>query len=273
MVFSMGFAIITSKEDPASMNIMTHLLKIISFSQEGIFQNNPVFVSGNSCIYTINGSLVHAENLDKEIDADYFVFASKHRSREAVPSLCCHVIGNWAEADLGGASRTLVKAPALILRQAFLSLQAGQAKVPSHQITLEATHHGPLLDKPVLFLEVGSSPEFWVHKEAAEVVAEAINNILTKPDVKERPIAIGIGGPHYASNFNKVLERTDICIGHICPKHMLSFLDEEMIQQALHASGASSAILDWKGMGKEKDRIKQLLDDMRIPYVRVDKII
>ena len=30
-----------------------------------------------------------------------------------------------------------------------------------YDITLEATHHGPLLDSPTLYLEIGSDEERW----------------------------------------------------------------------------------------------------------------
>ena len=267
----MRYAIIASEQDPAGMNIRKHLLEDYEFIGDGELDGNKVFTYGNTALYTIKEKLIHAENIDEKIDAEIFIFASKHVSKDNVPALCCHCIGNWGKAEHGGKDSSLVPSPAFLLKETFLRLNALKDKFPSFEITLEATHHGPFLRKPVIFVEIGSNEEQWRNESAGKEVAAVIMDSI-KANEKYKA-CIFLGGGHYNLNANKVMLRTDYAIGHICPKHMLSFLDEEMIQQALHASGASSAILDWKGMGKEKDRIKQLLDDMRIPYVRVDKII
>jgi D-aminoacyl-tRNA deacylase len=39
------------------------------------------------------------------------------------------------------------------------------------QITLEATHHGPITNKPTMFLEIGSTEEYWKRQDAAQVMA------------------------------------------------------------------------------------------------------
>ena len=91
---------------------------------------------------------------------------------------------------------------------------------------------------------------------------------------KNYRIAFGIGGPHYAKTFNRRILETDISIGHICPKYMLENLNKEMILQAIEKTKekVDFILLDWKGLGKEKQRIKKILDELKIEYKRSDKI-
>ncbi len=141
------------------------------------------------------------------------------------------------------------------------------------EVTLECTHHGPYLEKPAMFIEIGSSLQQWQNKEAGKIIANAIINILKKEN--NYKTAFGIGGPHYCNNFNKIMERSDIAVGHICPKHMLQFLNKEMILQAIEKIKEKTdfVLLDWKGLGTEKARIAGLLDEMNIKHKRTNKIL
>lgn len=87
-------------------------------------------------------------------------------------------------------------------------------------------------------------------------------------------IAFGIGGPHYANTFNKRILEKDIAIGHICPKYQLQNLDKEMIQQAMKKTipKPDFVLLDWKGLGKEKQRIINLLNELKIEFKRSDQL-
>ena len=44
--------------------------------------------------------------------------------------------------------------------------------IEEFEVTLETTHHGPLLDTPTLFIEIGSTEEHWGRTDAAEVWAD-----------------------------------------------------------------------------------------------------
>jgi len=87
-------------------------------------------------------------------------------------------------------------------------------------------------------------------------------------------IAIAIGGNHYMSAFNKIQLDTDIALTHVCPKHYLQDFDEKMLYQAINKSTAKAtlAVLDWKGLGQEKQRIISLLKDYNLEIIRSDKI-
>ncbi len=48
--------------------------------------------------------------------------------------------------------------------------------------------------------------------------------------------AIGIGGPHYSDKHTKLLLETDICYSHIFARYTFSWLNKEIIIQAIEKS-------------------------------------
>jgi len=261
----MKTAIIVSKIDPAGINIAGFLEK-------------EELDKYNSKLYFVEKESIFNEDIDKEIDADLFVFATKHQSKEGVHSLSCHIPGNWDKADAGGKDRKLCIAPAVLLKAAFLELNK-LGKELHHELTLEVTHHGPYLEKPCMFIEIGSDEDNWQNKEAGKVISQVIIHLLENIDdimnnKKNYKIAFGIGGPHYANTFNKKILETNIAIGHICPKYMLEKLDKELILQAMEKTipRTDFVLLDWKGLGKEKQRIVGLLKELKLKYKRSDKL-
>ncbi|MBD3310116.1 hypothetical protein GF351_02765 [Candidatus Woesearchaeota archaeon] len=258
----MKSAIIISKQDPAFETFEK------AFSDAGL----PLEAS----IYPVQETAVFQEDIDRKIDADVFIFASRHSGKGEIRSLCVHTPGNWDKALLGGRHGELCTAyPSLVklVYQQFCKAAQGSG----YQPTLEVTHHGPLIDKPCLFVETGPSEKEWKDQQAADMVASSVSEVLNKNISRiagSHRIAFGIGGTHYCSNFNKVELDTDIALSHICPKHMLEHLDESMVLKAFERSFQKPgfAILDWKGMGKEKQRIISLLESMDIPFMRSDRV-
>ena len=271
----MNFAIITSVDCPAGNNIKSSLLNLFEFKPSGTFDAQPVHAyKDNIKLYTIKQKHIFAENLDKRIDADIFIFATTHRSEKGVHSLSCHTPGNWGKAPLGGKDNTLCISPAILLKKAYLELKNNQHFVPTHEITLECTHHGPFLEKPAMFIEIGSTEEHWGNTLAGEIIARTIIKIIIEKDPENQKIAFGIGGPHYCNNFNKILDRSNIAIGHVCPKYALESLDEGMLKQALEKTNekVNLILLDWKGLGSHKSRIKEIIEKTNIEILRTDKV-
>lgn len=269
----MKTAIIIWNKDPAGMNVKNNLIESFGFEKtEEKYDEEFVYELGNAKLYTIKQRHVEADNLDKKIKADQFIFATTHKSEVGKPSLSVHTPGNWNKAELGGKERKLCIAMPSLMKNAYLELKKLN-HLKEFEVTLECTHHGPYIEKPCMFIEIGSSLKEWENKDAGKINAEAIVNILKKQSNYKS--AIGIGGPHYANNFNKVLERTDIATAHICPKYMLEYLDEEMIKQAIEKTNekVELILLDWKGLGKEKARVVKLLDKLKIKYERINKVL
>ena len=274
----MQIAIIASSKDSAGINIRNNLLGLFDFENTNEkFYNNDVneynkIKNKNIKLYLTNQDLIFSERIDEKINADIFIFASKHRSKENTKSFAVHPIGNWDKNEFGGKEKSLCLSSAVLLKNLFLELN-NVGKDSIFEITMEATHHGPYIEKPAVFVEIGSTEKEWSDKKNGEIIARTIMNALGNQHNNYK-IAIGIGGPHYCSNFNKVALRTDIAFSHICPKYMLGKLDENLIKQAIEKTKEKIdfIVLDWKGLVAEKQRIVDLLKNMNLEFKRTYQI-
>ena len=272
-------AIIASSKDPAGVNIRNSLIELFDFEKiDEKFDNNDVFQYGKipnkaTKLYLTNNELIHSERIDKKINADIFVFASKHRSKENTKSFAVHAIGNWSKAELGGEEGKLCPSSAILLKNLFVELD-NTAEDTSYEITMEATHHGPYVEAPSVFVEIGSTEKEWKGEENGNIIAKTIMNALNNGNSNYK-VAIGIGGPHYCNNFNKVVLRTDIAFSHICPKYLIERLDGNLLRQSIQktAEKVDFIVLDWKGLGAEKQRIVDLLKTMNLEFKRTDMLL
>jgi len=258
-----NYLIIASKKDKAGSTITTQL------SQFGKFN---FYLVDEEAIYTRN------LDLDKINQYDFIIFASKHESEKKEKTLSVHVPGNWREAKLGGKLGKVCKTSALFQKQMFEILKRNVKKhdLKNYKVTLECTHHGPLLDKPCIFIEIGSTETEWADRRAAFVIAKTISETIEK--FKENPyneVAIGIGGPHYCPNFNKIQLNSNIAISHVIPQYVLP-LTEEMVKEAIEKTEeeVDLILLDWKGLGKseERKRILDILSKLYLSYKRTSEI-
>jgi len=238
-----NYLIIASKLDKAGINITTQM------SQFGDFN---FYLVDNEVIYTEN------LNLEKINNYDFIIFASRHRSEKGGKTLSIHAPGNWKKADFGGQQGKVCKTSALFQKQYFEKLKANveEFHVKNYDLTLECTHHGPLINKPCVFIEIGGTEREWKDRKAAFVVARAIYE--TMRDFKENPyneIAIGIGGPHYCPNFTKIQMKSNIAISHVIPQYVFP-LTEEMVKEAIAGTDEDIdlILLDWKGLGNSEQR-------------------
>ncbi|MEK6892193.1 MAG: D-aminoacyl-tRNA deacylase [Nanoarchaeota archaeon] len=272
-------AIIASSKDHAGVNIRNNLLELFDFRKlndkfddNGVFQCEKIHNKTIS-LYLTNNELIHSENIDKQIDADIFIFASKHRSKENTLAFTVHGIGNWNSAEMGGYEKKLCPSSAILMKNIFLELNKN-AKHTTYEITMEATHHGPYIEKPAVFVEMGSTEKEWKDKTNGEIIAKTIMSSLEN-EKKDYKIAVGIGGNHYCANFNKIMLRSDVALSYVCPKYALQNLNEDLIQQSLQKTieKVDFAVLDWKGLGTEKKRIVEMLDKLSVKMERTDKIL
>ncbi len=267
-------AIIVSKKDIAGINIKNNLIELYDFEEtEESYDNEPVYEYKKIKLYTVEKESIYNEDIDKNVypEAELILFATKHQSVSGVHSLSVHVQGNWGKADFGGKNRNVCVAPASLLKFALLKLE--ELNNLGFDVIQECTHHGPYLEKPTMFIEIGSDEEAWERKDAGHIIANTIMFILKNPLPKYNA-AMGIGGLHHTPNFKRVMLETDYAFGHICPKYNLESLDKEMIQQAIERTleKVELVVLDWKGLGGEKERIKEILDKMGIKYKKTKEL-
>ena len=265
------YLIVASKKDKAGINITTNLSQ---------FRKNPLISSiqkqdSGFDFYFVEEEIIFTENLDIEKinKYDFIIFASKHKSEKGGRTLTVHASGNFRNADLGGEIGKVCKSSALFQKQIFEKLKKNTEEHNlKYDVTLEATHHGPLIDKPCVFIEIGSTENEWVNRKAGFIIAKTISEVIQ--EFKENPyneIAIGIGGPHYCPNFNKIQLNSNIAISHIIPSYVFP-LTEEMVKEAIEKTEEEIdfAVLDWKGLGNAEQR-QETLDILDKLYLRYEK--
>lgn len=275
-------ALAVSGKDRAGLNIRQALLGAIPFEKRAeSFSGHAVHEAALGAmtvrLCTLEEDSIHAERLDRRLaDAgfrpDLVIFLTKHQGGEGVKSLSCHSPGNWHAADMGGSPGKLCIAPAAMLKQAAISLKA-EADRMGWVLSVEITHHGPLMDAPVMFMEIGSTAAEWPLPEAGKAVASAVLSMLSVPYTERRAVLL-LGGGHYSHYAEKVQLSSEYALGHACPKFMLPHLDAGMVRQAIERTISKEkpvVLLDWKGLGSEKARIREMLDAEGIAWERTDR--
>lgn len=198
-------------------------------------------------------------------DADCYIFLSRHRSNSNKPTLTCHSTGNFSHAVMGGNARELAYTYPSLQKCYMLNLYSNRGKVPNYDIVIEATHHGPTsLAKPVLFIEIGSSKREWGDVDAVSVTCESLLSSIVNFKEYDRKVGIALGGTHYPEKFTNLLIDSDIALASVASKHNLKHIDEYMMRQMIAKSiePVRYIILDWKGLGSEKDRIVNLTNSI-----------
>ncbi len=258
-----NYLVIASKLDRAGTNITTQLSQF-----------------GNFNFYLVDKEIIYTENLDldKINNYDFVIFASRHVSKENHKTLSVHAPGNFRKAEFGGEDGKVCKTSALFQKQLFEKLEKNIEKfhLKDYDLTLECTHHGPLINKPCVFVEIGSTEIEWKDRKAAFIVARSIAEMIE--GFKENPyneIAIGVGGKHYCQSFNQIQMKSNVAISHIIPKYVFP-LTEEMIKEAIAGTeeDVDMILLDWKGLGNSEQRQQalEILDKFYIPKKKTGEI-
>jgi len=268
----MFFTLITSELDPASKTMLKYLRDYKKFNKyenfcftSSLYKNISVFISKKQLIFD---SCI--DNLNKTTDA--FIFLSKHQSKSKIPSLTCHFTGNYCTNSYGGNNYELGIAYPSLQKNYLKKIYQSREKVPLFEITIETTHHGPTsIKKPVMFVEIGSSEYQWSDMDIASLVCDSLLDVLTKKIDNEKHIGIGLGGNHYGSKFNKLILNTDYAIGHIVNKYNLKNLNIDMLNQMISKcfENVTYIVIDQKGLGNEKQRIMNFLDDVKLEVIKI----
>src|SRR5208337_3822374 len=261
----MRIALVNSRQDKAGLNIRHHIGQLLDEGGAGGWQ-----IPGRTyAFYDVEERLIHADAVDREIEADLLVFLSRHSSVNPVPVLTVHVTGNYGAAELGGEARTLAPAaPAMM--QATLRALARHCP-EGYRVSYEVTHHGPTgLCHPSFFVEIGSTEKEWADPAAGRAVAEAV---LSAEPTEAVPL-IGIGGTHYAPRETAIALSSRGAFGHIASSlRQVGFLDRETVQAMIVQSGAVAAYIDRKAVPHpDLSRLSRILDELRIPRLSETEI-
>ena len=224
-------------------------------------------------LHISNESLLYIEDLDtKYPHSKVFIFLSKHRSGSGIPTLTCHCTGNYANNSYGGNPRELAISYPYLQKRYLQEINNARPSLLHYEIVIEASHHGPTsLKKPVLFIEIGSAERQWVDKNAASIVCNCLLGVLEDGLGQCKKVGICLGGTHYPLKFNKLLLESEFGIAAVAPKYNLGSVDKDMLNQMIAKSieTVTHIIVDWKGLGKEKNRIMTLVENTGLEVLRV----
>ncbi len=256
--------LVAYRSDPAGYNMASYI------AQDMEKHDNVIYKGKRFDLAIIPTPAISADWLEEKYRYDGYVFLSKHASESGTLALTCHSTGNFSEAHFGGHTRQ-VAIPHPHLQKSYMKhLWRNKQDFTNFEIIIEATHHGPTtLSKPTLFIEIGTTQKEWNDKKLCEriatIVVEEFNN-----EPEKHKVAICFGGTHYPEKFNKELIEGEFALGTVIPKHALDNLDEAFFSHILDRNEeAKYALLDWRGLGKNKQKIVKLIQNTDLEMVKV----
>ncbi|HIE15224.1 TPA: D-tyrosyl-tRNA(Tyr) deacylase [Candidatus Bathyarchaeota archaeon] len=269
--------IVASKEDVAAINIASHLLADHDFQESAkTFHESPTYIkktpNGEEILLIfIRGPAIEAQFLTQYFKPRLIIFVSRHKSASGIPTLSAHVPGNLGSAEMGGLPRKVSIASASAMKEALEELMRSKERLNlNYDVSYECTHHGPSLDVPTMFVELGSSLNQWKDLKAAEAVAKAAMAAALSENVY--PTVLGIGGLHYNRKFTKIAINSEIAFGHMIPKYAVHLVDSYVLRHCIERTvePVQKIVLDWKGIkGSEKSRLMEVLTEIDLPVEKV----
>jgi D-aminoacyl-tRNA deacylase len=269
--------IVASTQDIAGMNIAQKIIELYKFRKTNqIYHELPVYQQIVEDIeiklVIVKTETIQAQYITNDFAPELIIFVSRHSSQSGIPTLSVHTPGNLtSQAEKGGLPRQISIAPASAMKEALeeMARQLRERRL-DYKVSYECTHHGPSLNVPAMFAELGSSSMQWKDSNAAEAVAHAAISAAKTDTVY--PTAIGIGGPHYNAKFTRIALATPTAFGHMIPKHVISQIDTSMLKQCAERTveKIETIILDWKGIkGEDKPN---LLKTIAQTELRMEKV-
>ena len=255
--------LIAYQKDPAGHNIA-------KFISQELEKNGDVYNGKNFDLAIISSPSISADWLEEKFDYDGYIFLSKHAAESGILALTCHNTGNFSDANFGGNNRQVSIPHPYIQKSYIQNLWNARSKFSEFQITIEATHHGPTaLNKPALFIEIGTTEKEWNDVNLCNSIGQMIVDVM-KRQQKSYPIAICFGGTHYSEKFTNELIHGKYSLGTVIPKHALGYIDQSLFSHIIKRNnGATAALLDWNGMGKNKQKILEMLGTTDLEVIKL----
>ncbi|KAL9149109.1 hypothetical protein ABFS82_12G089200 [Erythranthe guttata] len=242
--------VVATTADPASINPAKALLSMPGWQPGPTIEGGiRSFKNGDSLrLLEQDNSIIEEDDLDLRWEAATgesvaeLIFLSRHVAVSTRPALTIHPIGvpHLKDGDvLPQGGKPGWAAPPCPRIGPWLMLLNKIARsnnlVPEFEITLEATHHGPITTKPTMFIEIGSTEEFWGREDAARVIALLVWEGLglgESPAVgiwnsmtERKKVLFGIGGGHYVPRHMDVVLKDGIWVGHLLSGYSLPMED------------------------------------------------
>ncbi|KAJ4791865.1 D-aminoacyl-tRNA deacylase [Rhynchospora pubera] len=268
----MVILVVATTADPASIGPASAFLSMPGWSpgpslQEGIES----FSNGEVRLLKHEKSIVREDDLDLRWETaigepvSEVIFLSRHTAVSSRPALTVHPIAVPHLKDdetppQGGRPGWAAQPNPRIgpWLRLLKQIATDQSLVPEFEITLEATHHGPVTNTPTMFLEIGSTEEYWGRQDAAQAIALLLWQGLglgggTPVGTWNRgneKILLGIGGGHYAPRHMDIVLKDGVWVGHLLSGYSLP-----MEEPAKGNSKSNSNSQEINGMWKHAIRV------------------
>lgn len=196
--------LIATRTDPASVNIANFLFAKYKWNQIQnieeddckIYETSSKWGSKlylwyiNQCSLTLNHTnSLFCSQLSKTVPSSSFrppqdiLFLSRHAAASGTLSLTVHPVGiPWLtdNTHVGGIPGKC-SPPSFRIASLYRSLLV-EAKAKGltdrFEVTMEATHHGPYVEVPACFVEIGSCEAEWTNSEAGEIWCDVLGQHL-----------------------------------------------------------------------------------------------
>ncbi|KAK9278006.1 hypothetical protein L1049_027563 [Liquidambar formosana] len=238
--------VVATTTDPASIGPASALLAMPGWHPGPSVQDIPSFVNKEVRLLKHNNSIVREDHLDKRWEeatgesVDEVIFLSRHTAVSNRPALTVHPIGvpHLREGEVPPAGgKPGWAAPPNPRIGPWLRLLKNIAEshnlIPEFEVTLEATHHGPLIESPTMFVEIGSTEEYWKRQDAAQAIALLLWEGLGlgggvavgdwSRNNGRNKILLGIGGGHYAPRHMDIILNDGVWVGHLLSGYSLPY--------------------------------------------------
>eukprot|EP00898_Chlorokybus_atmophyticus_P008945 jgi/Chlat1/9051/Chrsp94S08312 len=242
--------IIATTADVASINPARKLLARGLWNEGAPVEGNPTWRLASTRLWQLSKRTLDEDHLDERWkdatgeSVQEAIFLSRHVASSGTPALTLHPIGvphlrPGDEVLAGGkAGRAVPPSPRLGAWLRLLKSIAEERKLtPEFEVTFEATHHGPHLESPSMFVEIGSTEDYWGREDAAEAIADLVWRGLGLdgqpahgdwfrsggPAAGNTQVLLGLGGGHYAPRHQDVAKKEGVWVGHLLPAYAIAF--------------------------------------------------
>ncbi len=273
------YGIVYSVNDPAGMGIASKIIEFLDPKPCNIcIDSKTCFCSEKFILAGFREDVIYFDFLDQRLPSSVnkYIVLSRHRSAKKIKSYTVHHTGNPGnEAPYGGKPRSFAVASPPVTYTLLLLLRKYAReydRLEEYEVSYEATHHGPTeVNKPLTFIEIGSTLDEWVDKVNHAVLAEAIIEFLSNGEMECKPV-LGIGGGHYPRKHTKRAFEKGYCYGHIFAKYALPYLNRYILAKAIDRSipMPRSIIVEKKGTRKEHRELIEkfvLENNLDIEYI------
>lgn len=299
--------IMVSGGDIASVNQAKFLLEFDDWLELTSVEGHPSYSFKHARMWWLPDGCLWEDNLDKRWEiatgekVTEVIFPSRHSAASGNASLTLHYIGTMQvpleETPKFGGRAGDCPPPNPRLASWWRELNHIASDFDGFDLSLETTHHGPWIETPSLFIEIGSTELTWGHEGAAELLAGIIHRGIGLDGGEgmgnwpgKGRVVVTLGGGHYAPRGNMLGLHENIWLGHMLATYALPFTKDDeglvggMWETSIRSSIASTkkaypggevvCSMDKKAFkGWQRQAIRDLLSELDVPLLKSAELI